>query len=95
MPEIPWVNERRKVRFTHDLASTKQETIPLNLPLCGTCGGYGFTGAPLAFGPDRFGNKPLRGGYFAAIAWRDGVACLCPVGREFAREQCEWIGGNA
>jgi hypothetical protein len=74
----------------HDL-SPLQEQIRLDLSTCVLCGGRGFTGAPKAFGLDRFGNALQEGHYFPASAWRDGVACACPVGREFADMQCKWL----
>jgi hypothetical protein len=74
----------------HDL-SPFQEQIRLDLPTCVLCGGCGFTGAPKAFKSDRFGNPLPDGHYFPAIGWRDGVACSCPVGREFADMQCKWL----
>lgn len=50
--------------------------------LCPKCRDEGFTGALHAL---------VDGGTLIAIAWRDGVACSCSAGAEFARNQMEWM----
>lgn len=50
-------------------------------PVCKQCGNRGFTGAPKAI---------TDHGEILAIAFRDGVACRCAAGQEFALQQIEW-----
>ena len=53
---------------------------------CRRCGGYGFTGASGAIEAD--------GTVHPAIAFRDGVACGCAAGVDFAADQARWVTGD-
>ena len=53
---------------------------------CRRCGGYGFTGAAGAIEAD--------GTVHPAIAFRDGVACECAAGDDFAADQVCWVAGD-
>jgi hypothetical protein len=72
----------RTIPFAHDL-SPVQEQLHLNLPICKLCDGRGYTACDQASGP--------RGEIFITIAWRFGIACTCPTGREFLDDQCRWL----
>jgi len=59
------------------------EQLNLGLPLCRLCEGRGYTGCNAA--------HARGGGCYIAVAFRAGIACSCPAGREFAQMQRKWI----
>jgi hypothetical protein len=65
----------------HDLSPQIEES-KIIMPTCPTCSGRGYTRAPEALTKDR---------EFITIAWRNGVACSCPAGLEFADNQLAWM----
>jgi hypothetical protein len=77
---------RRISERTHDLSPAASDPIPrTKISHCAKCRGHGFTGARQAF------VENVEGAYFPAIAWRHGVACSCPDGAEFAKNQMLWM----
>ncbi len=69
-------------RDTKREVATKQQQLQLSTPTCPRCGNHGFTNCPTAIAPH---------GDLIALAYRRGTACTCASGREFARQQMEWV----
>lgn len=53
------------------------------VPKCPLCQNFGYVNCPQAKAPG--------GGDFLAIAFREGTACSCAAGAEFAKNQMEWL----
>lgn len=69
--------------FDHPAPDTKTDAI---FPKCQICGNWGYTDCPQAKAPN--------GGDYVVTAFREGTACSCPAGAEFAKNQMEWMKGN-
>jgi len=62
--------------------ATEPAKTPPNFPKCPLCGNWGYTNCPQAKAP---------AGDYLAIAFREGAACSCAAGAEFAKNQMEWM----
>jgi len=82
---------KRLERASESIANLFEQPDPVTslkvigtVPNCPLCGNWGYVNCPQAKAPNGHGD-------FIAIAFREGTACSCPAGAEFAKNQLEFL----